>query len=213
MGEHVIDLTVIGAVVFDSDGVVTVTARVHAAAWEHVFDAFLARPPGAVRHPRRLPAARGRPPAARRHPDLPGRARDHRPPEGSPDDEPCAPTVHGLGLAEDRSSLEQVDTDGVAALQAARRGLVDLRPHVAEHPALLSDSYDFCQRLGMQLQAGRQPGLITESARNRGASIVAVFQRQALTNVRDYCYLTCRLDLDTGRVEVEREPGNVLLTL
>lgn len=112
MGEHVIDLTVIGAVVFDSDGVVTVTARVHAAAWEHVFDAFLARPPGAVRYPRRLPAARGRPPAARRHPDLPGRARDHRPPEGSPDDEPCAPTVHGLGLAEDRSSLEQVDTDG-----------------------------------------------------------------------------------------------------
>ncbi|HLU62836.1 MAG TPA: RES family NAD+ phosphorylase [Gammaproteobacteria bacterium] len=91
--------------------------------------------------------------------------------------------------------------------------LVDLRPHVAEHPALLSDSYDFCQRLGMTLQAGRQPGLITESARNRGASIVAVFQRQALTNVRDYCYLTYRLDLDTGRVEVEREPGNVLLTL
>ncbi|MFC4059253.1 HAD family hydrolase [Planomonospora corallina] len=36
-----VDLTRITAVVFDTDGVVTDTARVHAAAWKRVFDAFL----------------------------------------------------------------------------------------------------------------------------------------------------------------------------
>ena len=36
-----IDLSSQRAVVFDTDGVVTDTARVHAAAWKHVFDSFL----------------------------------------------------------------------------------------------------------------------------------------------------------------------------
>ncbi|GHE38375.1 hydrolase [Streptosporangium violaceochromogenes] len=36
-----VDLRRIAAVVFDTDGVVTDTARVHAAAWKEVFDAFL----------------------------------------------------------------------------------------------------------------------------------------------------------------------------
>ncbi|WP_327092478.1 beta-phosphoglucomutase family hydrolase [Nonomuraea sp. NBC_01738] len=38
---NALDLSTIRAVVFDTDGVVTDTARVHAAAWKHVFDAFL----------------------------------------------------------------------------------------------------------------------------------------------------------------------------
>ncbi|GLW09328.1 hydrolase [Microtetraspora sp. NBRC 13810] len=37
-----IDLTSTTAVIFDADGVVTDTARAHAAAWKHVFDTFLA---------------------------------------------------------------------------------------------------------------------------------------------------------------------------
>ncbi|GAT71027.1 hydrolase [Planomonospora sphaerica] len=36
-----LDLTRTAAVIFDTDGVVTDTARVHAAAWKRVFDAFL----------------------------------------------------------------------------------------------------------------------------------------------------------------------------
>ncbi|GAA3507610.1 HAD superfamily hydrolase (TIGR01509 family) [Streptosporangium album] len=36
-----VDLGRIAAVVFDTDGVITDTARVHAAAWKRVFDAFL----------------------------------------------------------------------------------------------------------------------------------------------------------------------------
>ncbi|MFF4776830.1 HAD family hydrolase [Microtetraspora fusca] len=36
-----IDLTSINAAIFDTDGVVTDTARAHAAAWKHVFDRFL----------------------------------------------------------------------------------------------------------------------------------------------------------------------------
>ncbi|GLX01672.1 HAD-IA family hydrolase [Microtetraspora sp. NBRC 16547] len=36
-----IDLTSFSAAILDTDGVVTDTARVHAAAWKHVFDTFL----------------------------------------------------------------------------------------------------------------------------------------------------------------------------
>ncbi|MCC5580894.1 MULTISPECIES: HAD family hydrolase [Microtetraspora] len=36
-----IDLTSFNAAILDTDGVVTDTARVHAAAWKHVFDTFL----------------------------------------------------------------------------------------------------------------------------------------------------------------------------
>lgn len=98
-------------------------------------------------------------------------------------------------------------------LVACTASLVDLRPHVADMPALVADNYALCRRLGTELHDGQQPGVISESARHRGACIVAVFRRDALTNVRDVCYLTYRLNLDTGEVHVERDPGTVYLTL
>lgn len=42
----VVDLTRTAAMIFDTDGVITDTARVHAAAWQRVFDAFLRDLPG-----------------------------------------------------------------------------------------------------------------------------------------------------------------------
>lgn len=126
MNEPVIDLTAIGAVVFDTDGVVTDTVRGHAAAWKHVFDAFL----------------RGRSEPF----DLRGdylRHVDGRPrldgvrtflasrgitlPEGAADDPPGAPTVHGLGLAKDQVFLGEVDKYGVAAFPATVALLHELR--------------------------------------------------------------------------------------
>lgn len=85
--------------------------------------------------------------------------------------------------------------------------LVDLRPHIGDSPALISDTYTTCRRLGRELHEGQQPGVMTESARDRGSMVIGVFRRDALLNVRTVCYLTYRLNLDTGVVVVEREPG------
>ncbi|GAA4065967.1 HAD family hydrolase [Nonomuraea soli] len=122
-----IDLTAIGAVVFDIDGVATDTARVHAAAWKHVLDGFL--------------RGRGEEPFDirsdyLRHVD--GRARldglraflasrGLEVPDGSADDEPGQVSVHGLAGAKDAFFLEQVGKYGVAAFPQAVALLHELR--------------------------------------------------------------------------------------
>ncbi|WP_113701546.1 HAD family hydrolase [Nonomuraea lactucae] len=121
-----IDLTTVNAVAFDTDGVVTDTARVHAAAWKHVFDAFL-RGRGApfdvradyLRHVDGRPRLDGvRTFLASRGITLP---------EGGPWDEPGAPTVHGLGLAKDALFVEQIRRHGVAAFPSTVALLHELR--------------------------------------------------------------------------------------
>ncbi|HUR06253.1 MAG TPA: hydrolase, partial [Nonomuraea sp.] len=114
MNEPVIDLTVISAVVFDTDGVVTDTARGHAAAWKHVFDAFLRgrSAPFDIRDDY-LRHVDGRPRLDGVRTFLASRGITL--PEGAPDDEAGEPTVHGLGLAKERLFMSQVDKYGVAA--------------------------------------------------------------------------------------------------
>ncbi|MEV0385109.1 HAD family hydrolase [Nonomuraea sp. NPDC050643] len=126
MNEPVIDLTAISAVVFATDGVVTDTARGHAAAWKHVFDAFLRgrSTPFDIRDDY-LRHVDGRPRLDGIRTFL--AARGLTVPEGSPDDEPGAPTVHGLGLAKDRLFVEQVDKYGVAAFPSTVALLHELR--------------------------------------------------------------------------------------
>lgn len=111
-----IDLSRVSAVVFD-DGVVTDTARVHAAAWKHVFDAYLRgrSQPFDIRADY-LRHVDGRPRLDGVRTFLASRGLSL--PEGLQDDEPGAPTVHGLGLAKDRIFLEQVDKYGVAAFRS-----------------------------------------------------------------------------------------------
>ncbi|WP_188188120.1 HAD family hydrolase [Nonomuraea sp. SYSU D8015] len=133
--DPVIDLARISAVVFDTDGVVTDTARGHAAAWKHVFDAFLRGRSGPfdirddyLRHVDGRPRLDGiRTFLASRGITLP---------EGSADDEPGAPTVHGLGLAKDRTFMAQVDEYGVAAFPATVALLHELRRRGARTAAV-----------------------------------------------------------------------------
>ncbi|MEU0568521.1 beta-phosphoglucomutase family hydrolase [Nonomuraea sp. NPDC005983] len=121
-----IDLATVRAVVFDTDGVVTDTARVHAAAWKHVFDHFL--------------RGRATPFDVRedylRHVDGRSRldgvraflaSRGITLPEGGPRDEPGAPTVHGLGLAKDALFRRQIREHGVAAFPSTVALLHELR--------------------------------------------------------------------------------------
>ena len=103
----------ITALLFDLDGVLTQTAKVHSAAWKELFDEVL----GSRGDPRPFS---GDDYAA--HVD--GRLRQDGVrtflasrgitlPEGTPDDPPDAETVHGLGNRKNVRLLELLERDGV----------------------------------------------------------------------------------------------------
>ncbi|MDF2705174.1 MAG: hydrolase [Nonomuraea muscovyensis] len=135
MNAPVIDLTTISAVVFDTDGVVTDTARGHAAAWKHVFDVFLrGRSAPFDIEADYLCHVEGRPRLDGVRTFLSSRGIEL--PEGAPDDEPGSPTVHGLGLAKDRLFVAQVDKYGVAAFPSTVALLHELRHRGARTAAV-----------------------------------------------------------------------------
>ncbi|MCB9372972.1 MAG: HAD-IA family hydrolase [Microthrixaceae bacterium] len=127
-------------IVFDTDGVLTDTAVVHAAAWKELFDEYLARrgeregrhhePFDAVGEYLALVDGKPRYDGVRsflaaRGIELPG---------GAPDDEPGTETVCGLGNAKDAHFQERLARDGVDAFPDAVR-LLD-RLDAAERPAV-----------------------------------------------------------------------------
>jgi len=107
------------ACLFDLDGVLTQTAKVHAAAWKEMFDEFL----------RRRAADRGEPVVpfdevgdydryVDGKPRYDGvrsflRARGIDLPEGATDDPPTADTIHGLGNRKNEIVLRMIREDGV----------------------------------------------------------------------------------------------------
>ena len=116
----------ISACLFDLDGVLTQTAKIHAAAWQEMFDAFL--------HER----ARRR--ASRFGPFEPADYAEHVDgklrqdgvraflasrgialPEGEVDDPPTAETVHGLGNRKNELVLELIRRDGVEVYDGSVR--------------------------------------------------------------------------------------------
>jgi alpha,alpha-trehalase len=122
------------AVVFDMDGVITDTARVHAAAWKTMFDEFL--------QSKAATAATDRHPFAEddylRYVD--GRPRDEgvrlflasrsiHLPDGSPSDGPEAMSVWGLANRKNRAFLRGVERDGVAAFSSSVTLVRDLQAH------------------------------------------------------------------------------------
>ncbi|TCB99594.1 beta-phosphoglucomutase family hydrolase [Micromonospora zingiberis] len=107
------------ACLFDLDGVLTQTARVHNAAWTETFDDFLRRHADATGEPYR-PFDPG--PDYHRYvdgrPRLDGirtflASRGITLPEGTPDDPPGAQTVHGLGNQKNSLVLERIRSMGV----------------------------------------------------------------------------------------------------
>lgn len=107
------------ACLFDLDGVLTQTAKVHAAAWKQMFDVFLeerAEREGVPFAP--FDAGReyeefvdGKPRDAGVRDFL--AARGIVLPEGSPDDPPSAETVNGLGTRKNALVLDLIARDGV----------------------------------------------------------------------------------------------------
>jgi beta-phosphoglucomutase family hydrolase len=121
----------IRAVLFDLDGVITQTARVHAAAWKQMFDDFLKKRDGADFVPFSAKDydsyVDGKPRADGTRSFL--ESRGIHLPEGSPGDPPTAETVYGLGNRKNELLLTRIREDGVDVyptsvdyIRAARAG-------------------------------------------------------------------------------------------
>lgn len=108
----------IRACLFDLDGVLTKTARVHEAAWKRMFDGFLARRAARDGEPLRPFGSRdyldfvdGKPRLAGVRSFLASRHIELQ--EGTADDEAEADTIHGLGLRKNALVLELIRGQGV----------------------------------------------------------------------------------------------------
>jgi HAD superfamily hydrolase (TIGR01509 family) len=121
------------ACVFDLDGVLTTSARVHVAAWAQTFDSFLweraerghhAFVPFDRRHEYHDYVA-GRSRLAGAHAFL--ASRSIRLPEGSRDDVPAAETVYGLANRKNLVLQDLLERDGVAAFAGSRSYLEGAR--------------------------------------------------------------------------------------
>jgi beta-phosphoglucomutase family hydrolase len=117
----------ISACLFDLDGVLTQTAKVHVKAWKQTLDAFLlqrAQQTGEPFRPFALPEdyavhidGKLRQDGVRAF--LQSRGIDL--PEGSPGDPPSAPTVHGVGNRKNDLVLEIIAREGVDVYEGSVR--------------------------------------------------------------------------------------------
>jgi alpha,alpha-trehalose phosphorylase len=123
------------AVIFDMDGVVTRTARLHAAAWKELFDDFLRRRAAGGEEPfrpfdenadyrayvdgqTRLDGVRGF-----------LASRDIRVPEGDPGDPPSAQTVHALAKRKDAMFARRLREQGVGLFDTTVALIDAMRAH------------------------------------------------------------------------------------
>jgi beta-phosphoglucomutase family hydrolase len=112
---------------FDLDGVLTKTAKVHCAAWKEMFDSYLRErarrtgEPFAAFDPVRDydQYVDGKPRADGTRSFLASRGIEL--PEGSPADPPDAETVHGLGNRKNAIVLRRIREDGVEAYEGSVR--------------------------------------------------------------------------------------------
>lgn len=87
--------------------------------------------------------------------------------------------------------------------------LIDLR--AAAEPRLIDrHDYSVTHQLGRYLWRRAQSGLLAPSARGPG-TCAAIFRPEALSEVRDVCFLTYRLTGNTATVE--RSPGDTWLRI
>jgi beta-phosphoglucomutase family hydrolase len=115
------------ACLFDLDGVLTQTAKVHAAAWKEMFDAFLRERAARTGEPFKPFDAvvdydqyvDGKPRYDGVRSFLAARAIDL--PEGTPDDRPDAETVHGLGNRKNQLVLAMIQRQGVEVYEGSVR--------------------------------------------------------------------------------------------
>ena len=162
---------------FDLDGVITQTAKVHAAAWKQMFDAFLrsrSSEAGEDTRPFELPRdyvdyVDGKLRADGVRSFLASRGITL--PEGSGDDPPTADTVNGLGTRKNDLVLELIRTKGVEIYEGSVR-FVEAARDAGLHRAVVSASKNCREVLvaaGIEdLFEVRIDGIVAEQRRLRG---------------------------------------------
>ncbi|MCW8196334.1 beta-phosphoglucomutase family hydrolase [Proteobacteria bacterium 005FR1] len=130
--QRVASISSFDAVVFDMDGVVTDTARLHAAAWKILFDDFLQRRAGVGQPFVPFDASND----YRRYVDGKPRetglrsflaSRDIELPEGSPNDPPEADTVAAMAGRKDALFADALAQQGLSTYPASLRFIRELR--------------------------------------------------------------------------------------
>ena len=114
------------ALLFDLDGVLTQTAKVHASAWKSMFDDFLRERDGEGFAPFDPEGDYNAYVDGKRREDgvrsfLTSRGIEL--PEGTADDPPGAQTVHGVGNRKNELLLATIERDGVEVYEGSRRYL------------------------------------------------------------------------------------------
>lgn len=143
--EPALRLSEFDAAVFDLDGVVTATARVHAAAWKELFDGFLTARATATGEPLRpfdagedyLRYVDGKPRYEGVRSFL--KSRGIKLPYGRPDDPPERDTICGLGNRKDRLFNALLATGGLDVFEDSVAFIKTLRTH-SLRTALVSSS-------------------------------------------------------------------------
>jgi beta-phosphoglucomutase family hydrolase len=162
---------------FDLDGVLTQTAKVHDAAWKEMFDSYLRQRADKTGEPFRPfdPAADydeyvdGKPRADGTRSFLESRGISL--PEGSPDDPPHAETIKGLSNRKNDIVLRRIREDGVQAYDGSVRYVHAVRD-AGLHRAVVSASAncrDVLIAAGIEdLFEARIDGVVTEREHLRG---------------------------------------------
>lgn len=89
---------------------------------------------------------------------------------------------------------------------ACGAALLDLRKAASTHPDLLHPKdYVFCQSVGARIHREGHPGLLTQSVRRPTGENVVIFNPNVLSNPRNNCQLTYRLE--GQEIVVEKQPG------
>jgi len=167
----------IRACLFDLDGVLTQTAKVHAAAWKEMFDAYLLERANRTGE-RFVPFD----PVADYDQYVDGKprydgvrsflaSRGIELPEGDPNDPPSAETVHGLGNRKNELVLALLKRDGVEAYEGSVRYVQAVRA-AGLHTAVVSASAnckDVLEAAGIEnLFEVRIDGIVVEQRHLRG---------------------------------------------
>jgi beta-phosphoglucomutase family hydrolase len=167
----------VAACLFDLDGVLTMTAKVHAAAWKETFDSFLAQRAnqrGETFVPFDVAAdydeyVDGKPRMDGVRSFLASRGIEL--PEGEPDDPPSEVTVNGLGNRKNELVLRLIRDQGVEAYPGSVRYVRAARD-AGLHRAVVSSSancHDVLVAAGIDdLFEARVDGLVAEAEHLKG---------------------------------------------
>jgi beta-phosphoglucomutase family hydrolase len=169
--------TSVRACLFDLDGVLTETAKVHAAAWKEMFDQFL-RARASKAGEQFVPFDQkddydayvdGKPRYDGVRSFLASRGIEL--PEGKPDDPPSAETVFGLGNRKNEIVLRMIHEEGVEAYPGSRRYLEAARDAGLRRAVVSSSTNcrDVLEAAGIEdLLEARIDGVVAERKHLKG---------------------------------------------